>query len=167
MIRVRGRIHPQSDVRFTLMIDLKTPGRETTEALRAVLKKYPSLKSEPDRVHIILSGNVPKNELLKAGVGQLLIDGRPTDIGRGIPALQMPWISDRFSNWAGTSEGKISSNGLRAIRTLADQVHAEGKLLRLWAIPDNPGCWKELMDSGVDLINTDRLQALSEFLSRH
>jgi alkaline phosphatase len=30
------------------------------------------------------------------------------------------------------------------------------KLLRLWAIPDNPASWKRLQQLGVDIINTDK-----------
>ena len=55
---------------------------------------------------------------------------------------------------------------LQRVRNLAQRVHAEGKKLRLWAIPDNEMAWAELLDAGVDFINTDELKKLNDFLSQ-
>ncbi|MDH5250674.1 MAG: hypothetical protein OEW40_16890, partial [Cyclobacteriaceae bacterium] len=40
----------------------------------------------------------------------------------------------------------------------------ENKKLRLWAIPDNVNAWRVLLDAGIDIINTDKLQELNTFL---
>lgn len=164
LLSIHSRIQPGTEFPFTLMIDLKTEGHQATTALRKLLLKYPSLQT--GEVRIVLSGNVPKDELLAGSDNQLLIDGRPTDLGKGIAAARMPWISDRFSNWAGIAGGEVTARGIASIRELADRVHGEGKLLRLWAIPDQPSCWRQLLEAGVDLINTDRLTELQGFLSR-
>jgi len=36
----------------------------------------------------------------------------------------------------------------------------------LWAIPDTEMAWKVLLDTGVDLINTDHLPELNAYLTR-
>jgi alkaline phosphatase len=54
---------------------------------------------------------------------------------------------------------------LQRIKALAQRVHAEGKKLRLWAIPDTETAWKVLLAAGVDLINTDHLPELNAFLT--
>jgi glycerophosphoryl diester phosphodiesterase len=36
--------------------------------------------------------------------------------------------------------------------------------VRFWATPESPAVWGELVDAGVDLINTDDLAGLREFL---
>jgi hypothetical protein len=38
-----------------------------------------------------------------------------------------------------------------------------GKLLRLWAIPDNAAAWQRLQQLGVDIINTDKVEECREF----
>jgi hypothetical protein len=79
----------------------------------------------------------------------------------------MPVISDtykKWSDWNGQSAAK--ENDLMKIKQLAEKVHAEGKKLRLWAIPDNELAWDALLRAGVDVINTDHLQELDTFLSK-
>ena len=44
------------------------------------------------------------------------------------------------------------------------QAHDQRRRIRFWAIPDKPLVWQVLLDLGVDLINTDDLDGLSEFL---
>ena len=47
---------------------------------------------------------------------------------------------------------------------IVDAVHKNKKRIRFWALPDRELAWKVAFDSGVDLINTDKLKALREFL---
>ena len=50
------------------------------------------------------------------------------------------------------------------LERVIDQAHAKNRRVRFWATPDNPKVWAALRDAGVDLINTDDLQGLSQFL---
>jgi hypothetical protein len=38
-----------------------------------------------------------------------------------------------------------------------------GKLLRLWASPDNSESWKQQQQLGVDIINTDKVDECSNY----
>jgi glycerophosphoryl diester phosphodiesterase len=49
------------------------------------------------------------------------------------------------------------------IAALVKKVHGMGKLLRLWAIPDNAAAWQRLQQTGVDIINTDKVGECREF----
>lgn len=169
LIRIRGgRIYQDTSQPFWLMVDIKTDGRRTTEELLNVLQaRYSRFLQKDGPVRIILSGNVPKPILMGWEFRGLLIDGRPSDLGKGISPERMPWISDRFSAWGTSQNGQINEESLEKIRKLAERVHAEGKQLRLWAIPDGPEAWAALLQAGVDRINTDHLEQLSEFLSRY
>ena len=104
---------------------------------------------------------------LGRAVGPSPRERRPPRRWRG--ASRMPRISTRFGSIARTERnGNISAESLEKISALARQVHQEGKSLRLWAIPDNPEAWEKLLNAGVDVLNTDKLQALNHFLSeRH
>ena len=146
--------HASPDGRpFTLMIDIKTGGIETYNELQRVLTSFSCLRQ--GKIKLLLSGNVPKQEILRSSfpTNQICVDGRPEDLGKGIPSSQMPWISDRFSRWSG---GNLE---LEKIAGLAKKVHEEGKKLRLWAIPDEPAAWEKLFEAGVDILNTDQLSA--------
>ena len=150
---------------FFLLVDLKTDGDETLTQLGRELGDFPSWLDGTCPVRVVVSGNVPKSRMLTEPFSGVYIDGRPDDLGKGIDAARMPWISDRFSKWGSAEmKGGIGKEALERIASLAARIHAEGKLFRLWAIPDNPLAWKQLKDSGVDLLNTDRLEAMHDFL---
>ena len=92
------------------------------------------------------------------------LDGRPGDLGKGYTTGEMPVISQsylQYSNWEGVGDMPMADQD--KIRTLADNVHAEGKLLRLWGNPDIEKGWKMLHYLGVDLINTDKLKKLRDY----
>lgn len=156
-----------TDNPFFLMIDIKTDGETTYRSLQKELSLYPSLLCNDNAcgVKIFLSGNRPTELVVKNGCKEMSIDGRPGDVGKGYTRQCMPVISDHYKNWTSwQGKSELSENDLSRIRALADQVHAEGRKLRLWAIPDNEIVWEALLEAGVDLINTDKLSELSTYL---
>ena len=105
--------------------------------------------------------------MAKEGYEGIAVDGHPSDVGKGFYSELMPVISDHYDNWSGwNGKTKPTSKDLKRIKELAQRVHAEGKKLRLWAIPDNELAWAALLDAGVDFINTDHLAELNTFLSQ-
>jgi hypothetical protein len=164
-----GRIYPNFQDPFYLMIDIKTSGETTYAAIGEVLRNHPSLlcKNNHCAVKIFLSGNRPVETMLKEGYKGIGIDGRPEDLGKGYSAEMMPVISDNYTKWSGwDAKSAPAAKDLDRIRKLSEEVHNEGKRLRLWAIPDNETAWKALQEAGVDIINTDHLKELDAFLTR-
>lgn len=156
-----------SNMPLTMLIDIKTDATRTLQKLIQVLGQYPRLY-QPGAVALpvrfVISGNRDYQQILS--IPGLFIDGRPGDLGKGYSADKMPIISDHFGNWMQwNGKGMPSASEIHKINTLAKRVHDEGKKLRLWAIPDNEVAWSLLLDAGVDLINTDRLEELSMFLN--
>jgi alkaline phosphatase len=43
-------------------------------------------------------------------------------------------------------------------------VHAMGKRIRFWNAPDTTNAWQQLMQLGVDYINTDHVEASANFM---
>lgn len=165
----QGQIYPGSSSPFYLMIDLKTEGEATYRALKELLGRFSSLLCRTDNcaVKIFLSGERPEEIMLKDATSGIAIDGRPEDIGKGHPARIMPVISDTYKNWSDwRGNSAASENDLARIKALAQRVHAEGKKLRLYGIPDKEIVWQELLNCGVDLINTDHLEELNMFLQK-
>ena len=61
-------------------------------------------------------------------------------------------------------EKEIFPKGKNKLRDMVKKAHLEGRRIRFWATPEKKSVWTELMDSGVDLINTDDLKGLSKFI---
>jgi len=164
IIEKKGKVYPDYDRPVYLMIDFKSDAEPTYQKLRSVLMSYENLLN--NGVVIFISGNRPIEMITKDEAKWAALDGRPDDLGKGISPKLMPVVSTSFrkvSKWNGKEE--ISESDQQAIKALVEQTHAEGKLVRFWATPDNPNAWKQLQALGVDLINTDDLEGLSSFLN--
>jgi hypothetical protein len=164
-----GLVYRNYEEPFYLMIDSKTDSLSTYQAIREVLNKYPALLCQTSScpVKIFLSGNRPIDFMLQDGYRGIAIDGRPDDLGKGYSVEIMPVISDEFKAWSiWKGKSRLRNEDMERVRALAKRVHAEGKKLRLWAIPDNPATWSALLNAGVDFINTDHLRKLNRFLIR-
>jgi hypothetical protein len=167
LTRNAGDIYPGYQGTLYLMIDCKTEAVSTFRSIQNELTYFKRLlcNSFYCPVKIFISGNRALDTVMKMGYQGIALDGRPDDLGKGIAPELMPVISDHYSNWsAWKAKSEAQPEDLARIRELAERVHAEGKKLRLWAIPDNEIAWKALLGAGVDLINTDRLSELNTYL---
>jgi len=168
----RGEVYPYYGGDFYLMIDIKTEAEATYQVLKEQLADYQHILTRYENgnyihgaVTVFLSGNRPISSIQKESQRLVGIDGRPKDLGKGYSAELMPVISENYSKvirWNG--KGKIPAADLQKITQLATRTHAEGKKLRLWAIPDQKNAWSTLQEAGIDLINTDDLPGLKAFL---
>lgn len=159
---------------FYLLIDLKTEGKRTYEAVDRLLRLYPEVFStyrdgtfERKAVTAVISGNCPREVLIAQKSRLAGIDGRPADLDSDAPAHLMPFLSASWGSlfrWRG--EGRMPEGERQKLRTLVSKAHKHGRLVRFWATPESPAMWRELRAAGVDLINTDRLAELQEFLLR-
>ena len=165
---------------FTLLIDIKSEAEATYTVLREALKEYEVILSTfgPDGpkggpVIVIISGNRPREVMAIETVRYAYFDGRLKDLGSDAPATFIPLISDRWSahfTWSG--EGAMPPEERKKLIGIIDAAHAEGRRVRFWATPDKPSparkaVWLELLAAGVDLINTDDLEGLQQFLLEH
>lgn len=166
-----GVVYPGHQSPFYLMIDFKTAAGPTYEKLKLALSSYRSMLSvaanreaRSGPVKVLISGNRPVNEVLADASKPAGLDGRPEDLQREIPHGMMPVVSDHYANflsWDG--KGQVDANELGSLQDFIRNAHAQHKKVRLWGAPDTPETWKFLLDQGVDLINTDRLEAFRAF----
>lgn len=155
-----------------LLIDIKSDGGPAFEALNQLLAEYREVftwtqdgTSHPGAVIAIVSGNRPIEMIEAANPRFAGIDGRLSDLDSKLPADLMPLLSDNWTHyfsWRG--KGEISPTERVKLKGIVDHAHAEGRLIRFWATPDNPVMWGVLRDAGVDQINTDNIKELSHFL---
>ena len=97
-------------------------------------------------------------------------DGRLADLDSGLSAADMPLVSDNWTNhfsWRGV--GPMPDAERAKLHDIVTRAHDAGYRVRFWATPDAPGeardaLWTELLDAGVDHVNTDDLAGLEQFL---
>jgi hypothetical protein len=167
----RGRVYPDGPP-FWLLIDVKTEAKPTYAAVHEVLARYADLfstvtdgRSEPKAVTAVISGNVDREGITGQKVRYAGIDGRAGDLSSDVPAHLMPWVSERWGahfRWQGN--GPMPAEERAKLREFVGKAHAHGRLVRFWATAEKPEVWAELRSDGVDLINTDKLAELRNFL---
>lgn len=160
---------------LTLLIDVKTPAESTWVALERLLRRYDdviaswhgdSVTTRP--VIAVISGERPLVTLPAQRDRWAGLDGRLADLDavQGPPAAVMPLVSDdwkHITNWRG--RGAPPDSVRRRLASAVALAHAQGRRLRFWNTPDVPVVWRLLLQSGVDLIGADDLDALRLFLS--
>jgi hypothetical protein len=161
---------------LVLLIDIKTEGEATYDALSAVLSEYADILARVEQgqliagpVTAIVSGNRPKAVMAADDPRYAFYDGRLADLESGLPPSFMPLVSDNWTrhfSWRG--EGDMPASEWQKLVGLVAEAHAKGYRLRFWATPDQPGpardaLWRALYDTGVDFINTDDLAGYAAF----
>ena len=115
-----------------------------------------------------MSGERPFKLLLNDSLQLMTLDGRPSDLVKKYPTHLMPFISEHAGKVAGTDDyTKVGATEWGRIQHFIEEVHAQDKKTRLWATPENEQLWQQLLDLGIDLINTDDLGRLRSFLIGH
>jgi hypothetical protein len=116
-------------------------------------------------VTIVLSGNKPYDIVRNETNRVVFIDEDLRKVERDTVANVSRMASCKYSKllkWKGN--GNISEREKQRLCDYVSIAHKNGEQVRLWASPDNKVVWKEILSCGVDLINTDKLVALKDFL---
>lgn len=157
----------------TLMIDIKSDADKTYEALEQLLEKYKPILSGYEngvytqrQVTVVITGHKPY-ALIKAQKSRLaFIDEDLMQVKQDTLAKNLyQTASCKYSHllkWDG--KGNFSPFERQRLRMYVMLAHRFGKKVRLWASPENEIVWRELLNCGVDLINTDKLAELHNFL---
>jgi hypothetical protein len=172
-----GDVYRRWDGVFQLLIDVKSEATPTYRAVHAELREHRQVMTtfaggrvRPDAVTAVISGNrdlpfMQAQQRRFAGY-----DGRLADLGSGLSPADMPLVSDNWTNhftWRGI--GPMPEAERAKLHDIVTRAHDAGYRVRFWATPDAPGeardaLWTELLDAGVDHVNTDDLAGLEQFL---
>jgi hypothetical protein len=159
---------------LTLLIDIKSDAEPTYAALHEVLAQYADIFTtvndgvvEHKAVTAIISGNRPREMIAAQKLRYAGIDGRLPDLDSELPVDLVPLISDSWvSHFRWKGDGPIPDVEREKLCSIVSRAHERRRRVRFWAIPDKMTVWQELRAAGVDLINTDDLGGLAEFLAK-
>jgi len=164
--RTKGVAYGDPKRLLTLMIDLKTQGEPTLQALVKVLKRYPKLTACPN-LQVTVSGDMPVPSRWDAFPSFIHFDGRPEITYTEAQWQRVALVSTSFSSqvqWNG--KGVPTLPAREKIASLLQAAHARGKKLRFWGTPDFENAWLVMMDLKIDILNTDRVMELNTFLKK-
>jgi hypothetical protein len=167
-----GRVY-KGGPRVWLLVDVKTEAKSTYQLLDKVLARYGDMLStvrdgkwEEKAITVVVSGNRARADIAGQKVRYAGIDGRPADLDSTEPAHLMPWISESWTTmfrWRG--EGPMPEKERTQLKEFVKKAHQHDRKVRFWATPEKEAVWRELRAAGVDLLNTDKLDALQRFLT--
>lgn len=166
--------------RFLLLVDLKSAAEPTYQKLHETLAQYRDMLTTFDSqgrkegaITVVVTGNRPLELMQSQPLRYAGYDGRLTDLDRDAPTDLIPLISDQWGmhfTWRG--DKPMPPEERQKLGDIVQKAHAKGRLVRFWATPDlrsaeREAVWRELLSAGVDLLNSDDLKGLQEFLLKH
>jgi hypothetical protein len=144
-----------------LLIDSKASADSTLPLIIAALKPHAEIIQQKG-FRIVISGNRPKPSQYIESPAWITFDGRSDE---RFPTNKVVLESEsmlKFGFWNG--QGPIPAALKEKLKNYVDQVHANGRKVRLWATPDSLLGYQALLDIGVDYIGTDKLSLLADYL---
>ena len=168
----KGRVYANGP-ECTLLIDLKSDWRTIYPVLRQMLGEYSDIlstvengKKRTNAITAIITGNRSLEMFKGEAISYAAYDGELTELDSDVSPLVIPWISH---NWAATFRwrglGEMPAEDTKKLKDIIEKAHARGRKLRFWGAPDKPVFWKAMLNAGVDIINSDDLAGLQEFMA--
>ena len=170
-----GQVYKGYAAPLTLMIDIKTDADRTYSALKVLLEKYKDIFTRCSNgavyngpVIAVISGNKPYQAIAAEKTRLAFIDADLRSIATMSNLDVYTMASCKYAKlikWTG--HGPMPANERLKLKAYVAQAHRSGQKVRLWASPESSTVWRELLNCGVDLINTDKLAMLRGYLTNN
>jgi alkaline phosphatase len=151
-----------------LLVDIKENYKLSLDLLIKELNPFNQYLSTPQNIKplmIIISGDRPPPSEYKNYPDYIFFDDNfiqkhTTEEWKRVGLISRPF--DKMSEWKG--EREINHKEKKRIQNTIDSVHNAGKPFRFWAAPDNKISWKLQKKLHADLIGTDKIDELANYL---
>ncbi|MEY2835148.1 MAG: hypothetical protein RLZZ557_810 [Bacteroidota bacterium] len=151
--------------KLQLLIDIKTEAISTLDALVRQLQAYPNIIQAP-HIQLVISGNRPPAEKWIYYPAYIKFDGRLETAYTPDQLSKVALLSESYFKYVKpSSPWPLQENDRQRLKQVIEKGQQLGKPVRLWAHPDFPEAWEEMIKLGLDYINTDKINALSDFLT--
>ncbi len=172
----KGSVHGDG-LPFYLWLDIKDGRPEVHPVLRELLSHYSMMTVFTDEevngevkegpVTIILTGDHESKSSYMDQYNERRVCRDSNSYDASDPNADNKWLwyalnwNSHFS-WKG--RGLMPPEEIKKLQTLVNDIHAKGRKVRFYAVPDNMRYWMTAIQNGCGLINTDKLAELNEFL---
>ncbi|WP_259067181.1 alkaline phosphatase [Mucilaginibacter sp. X4EP1] len=156
--------------KLRLLIEIKEDYKAVLPLVISELKPlepYFSYAGHPGRLSIVLTGAVPPAaemvnypDWISFDVDHL--DGFTPEQWKKIGLVSFPF--SKYVHWNG--KGVLNSDEISRVSAGIDSVHAAGKMIRFYETPDTKSSWLALIRLKVDVIGTDKVEELGDFLNK-
>jgi len=174
-MRNGGQIYSETTSPVLLIVDIKTEAEATYQQLERTLGPYERFltrftpdSTELGAVTVIVSGNRSKELMEHQEERFSAYDGEFTDLtSSNVNPNFMPIISGDWSSvfdWRGS--GNMPDEERQRLEAFSQLARDNDVKLRFVATPEIPPVWQELDNANVDLIEAERIDLLSQFLSQ-
>jgi alkaline phosphatase len=159
---------PQRHLR--LLIEIKEDYKAILPLVISELKpleKYFAYDGHPGRLSIVMTGAVPPAAVMPNYPDWISFDVDHLD---GFTPAQWKKIGlvsfplSKYVHWNG--KGVFNADEIKRIKGGIDSVHHAGKKVRFYETPDTKSSWLAMLRLGVDVIGTDDIEGLGNFLNR-
>jgi len=167
-----GRIYPNGDPTFYLLIDGKSDANSIWPVLRKILNDYSDIITsfegtnvERKAVTVVLTGNRPRNLLPGEKIRPAGLDAQLPDLNRPNPNGIFLWMSEDWKplfTWRG--QGEFPPLEKARLLDIVAKSHERNMKVRFWDAPESVAFWTELRQDRVDLLNADDLAGCEKFL---
>ncbi|HWG99141.1 MAG TPA: hypothetical protein VNV66_07410 [Pilimelia sp.] len=184
---VGGRVQPDTDAPFELLLELPGDPAEPAAAARAyrllaaqlqdhaaILTRWTGRELVPGPVTVTLIGALSPRSLLDAAQPRCAFaSGTFDDLGAGpAPPHLAPLVGEQWS-WRFGWDGRepIPPEERHLLAALVAQAHAEGRRVCFFGVPERPrrvraAFWSELTAAGVDVVGVRRVPRSARWGSR-
>jgi|SRR5687768_11581146 alkaline phosphatase len=161
-----GFVYADTSRKLQLMFDIKSEAASTLNKLIALLQNYPVLLRTRS-LQIVITGNRPEPSSFATYPSCIWFDGildkqYSKDALSRIAMMSDDW--KKYTRWTGNDN--IPKSELSKIKRAVARAHQLNKPVRFWGAPDFMDAWYQLMQLGIDYLNTDSIKALSAFLKQ-
>ena len=153
----KDRISNDSNYAPILMIDIKENGAAVLAKLSSMLQLHRSVFDRTINklaVQIVISGDRGPITAWSSYAPMLFFDGRPYEVYDSATLERVAFISDGYANYKDNTKG---------IEQAAIAIHNKQKLFRLWGYADTAAQWQQVLQWGIDILNTDKVEECREF----
>lgn len=174
-VKEKGSVHGDG-MPFYLWVDIKDGRQELRPILQNLLSQYEMVTvfqeggTKEKAVTVILTGDARSKQAYVEEYPTRYACRDSNDYKPEDPPAdgKWTWYALKWSNyvkWYG--EESIEPETHKVLESLVRDIHAKGRKVRFWSAPDTPHYWDAALKAGVDLINTDKLEELNQFLDEN
>lgn len=133
------------------------------EPYRSMLHRTEDGKRVRGPVRVVVSGKRPKNEIAASRTRLVDLDTQPGEFPKEtaeLCAIQSVSWKELFPNAVAL---QLGDEDHARLKSLADRARQQGRLLRIYDMPDTEQAWALALGAGVGLVNTNRLAEFAAF----